>query len=131
MKCLFRCAGSSLAGVTLEFGILTLLVSVLHVFYLAAAVAAGLVGLAISFILNRNWAFAARSGSSRRQLLRHAAVVGGGVALGMVPMWLTVTCLGLPYQLGWVIGGVVVFLTWTYPMQRWFTFRPAPALVNS
>jgi putative flippase GtrA len=124
MKSLIRCAGSSLAGVTIEFGILSLLVSLLHVYYLAGAVVAGLAGLAISFALNRNWAFDGRAGSRWRQLLRHSLVVGGGIGLGMLPMWLAVSWLNLPYQVGWVLGGTLVFLAWTYPMQRWFTFRP-------
>lgn len=131
MKSLIRCAGSSLAGVTVEFGILSLLVSLLHVFYLAAALVAGLAGLVISFALNRNWAFDGRTGSRWSQLVRHTVVVAGGVGLGMLPMWLAVSVLGLPYQVGWALGGTVVFLSWTYPMQRWFTFRPATVPVTS
>lgn len=124
MKSLIRCAGSSLAGVTIEFGILSLMVSLLHVFYLAAALVAGLAGLVVSFALNRNWAFGARRGSRVGQLVRHTVVVAGGIALGMLPMWLLVSWAGLPYQVGWAVGGSLVFLGWTYPMQRWFTFRP-------
>lgn len=127
MKTLFRCAGSSLAGVAIEFALLSLLVSGLHVFYLAAALIAGVAGFFMSFVLNRRWAFHARHGSAPRQLVRHAVVVGGGIALGLALMWILVSWLGLPYQLGWLGGGAVVFLTWTFPMQRWFTYRvPAP-----
>jgi putative flippase GtrA len=130
MKTLFRCAGSSLAGVTIEFGFLSLLVSLLHVFYLAAMVLAGVVGFLVSFVLNRNWAFDARNGSTMRQLARHTVVVGGGLGLGTLLMWLQVSVLRLPYQVGWALGGSIVFFAWTFPMQRWFTYRPAlePAL---
>jgi putative flippase GtrA len=124
MKTLFRCAGASLAGVTLEFGLLSLLVSLLHVSYLAAALMAGLAGFFVSFLLNRSWAFDGRHGSAPRQILKHAAVVGGGIALGTLLMWLQVAHLGLPYQVGWLVGGSVVFFAWTFPMQRWFTFAP-------
>lgn len=127
MKTLFRCAGSSLAGVTLEFGLLSLLVSLLHVSYLGAALVAGLAGFFVSFALNRSWAFDGRSGSALRQIVKHAVVVGGGIALGMLLMWLQVAHLGLPYQIGWLLGGSVVFFAWTFPMQRWFTFAPALA----
>jgi putative flippase GtrA len=131
MKTFVRCAGSSLAGVTLEFGLLSLLVTVLHVAYVPAAVVAGLVGFVISFVLNRGWAFQARHGSPTRQLLRHAVVVGGGVALGTSLMWLQVALVGLPYQLGWAVGGSIVFVAWTFPMQRWFTYAPALAPLPS
>jgi putative flippase GtrA len=125
MKTLVRCAGSSLAGVTLEFGLLSLLVSLLHVGYLVAALAAGIAGFFVSFLLNRSWAFDGRHGSPTRQLVKHALVVGGGIGLGTVLMWLQVAHFGLPYQVGWLLGGSVVFFTWTFPMQRWFTFAPA------
>lgn len=125
MKMLARCAGSSLAGVLLEFVLLTMLVSALHLHYVAAALCAGIGGFAVSFALNRFWAFDGRGGCPRRQLLRHAVVVAGGIVLGTLVMWLGVAALRLPYQIGWLGGGALVFLSWTYPMQRFFTYAPA------
>jgi putative flippase GtrA len=122
LKSMVRCAGSSIAAVSLEFAILSLLVSALHLFYLAGALIAGAVGFFVSFLLNRRWAFRARHGSAPRQLLRHSVVVGGGIALGMLFMWLLISRLHLPYQVGWLGGGAMVFLVWTFPMQRFFTF---------
>jgi putative flippase GtrA len=134
MKTLFRCAGSSLVAVSLEFGLLSLLVSVLHWFYLAASLIAGVAGFVISFLFNRIWAFEARTGSAPGQLLRHAFVVVGGLGLGLGLLWLEVDQLGLPYQLSWIIGGSLVFLAWTYPMHRWFTYRayrPLPEVIHA
>jgi putative flippase GtrA len=125
MKSLVRCAGSSVAAVTIEFFLLLLLVSRLHVFYVAAAVMAGLTGLVVSFVINRRWAFEGRRGCPKRQLCKHGVVVGGGVALGTGLMWLLVTLLHFPYQVGWLGGGALVFMGWTYPMQRFFTYAPA------
>lgn len=130
MKTLVRCAGSSLAAVAFEFASLSLLVSVLHVFYLAGALIAGAAGFVISFVLNRRWAFRATDGSALRQIVRHGIVVGGGIALGTALMWLMVSHLGLPYQLGWLGGGAVVFLMWTFPMQRFFTYA-TPAVARA
>ena len=131
MKTLLRCAGSSLAGVTLEFFLLMLLVSLLHLHYVAGALIAGTAGFAVSFMLNRQWAFDARGGCARRQLVKHAVVVGGGLALGTALMWLIVAAMHLPYQVGWLGGGAIVFLSWTYPMQRFFTYAPAVARATS
>ncbi len=125
MKTLLRCAGSSLTSVAVEFALLTTLVSLLHVQYLFGALIAGASGCVLCFVINRRWAFRVRHGSAWRQLFRHGVVVGGGIGLGMLLMWLAVRALGLPYQVGWLLGGSVVFLTWTFPMQRWFTFRAA------
>lgn len=127
MKMLVRCAGSSLAAVALEFVILSLLVSICHVNYLVGSVIASVAGLVVCFVANRQWAFKAGAGAVLPQLVRHGFVVGGGLGLGLILMWLQVHGLGLPYQLSWLAAGSVVFFAWTFPMQRWFTFRLAPA----
>jgi putative flippase GtrA len=129
MKSMVRCAGSSLAAVAVEFGLLTLLVSLFHVFYLAGALIAGAVGLLLAFLLNRAWAFT--DGRGRRpwlQLVKHSVVVCGGIGLGTMLLWVAVRHLSLPYQVAWLASGSIVFFTWTFPMQRFFTFRAAPAL---
>lgn len=124
-----RCAGSSLAAVAVEFGLLSALVSLFHIFYLAGALIAGAVGLVIAFVLNRRWAFAdGRGAAAWRQLAKHVCVVAGGIALGTLLLWLGVSQLSLPYQVGWVASGTIVFFGWTFPMQRFFTFSVAPAV---
>lgn len=131
MKMLVRCAGSSLAAVALEFVILSLLVSLGHVNYLLGSLIASVAGLVVCFFANRQWAFEASTGAIVPQLVRHAFVVGGGLLLGLLLMWLQVHSLGLPYQFSWLAAGSVVFFAWTFPMQRWFTFRAtlAPARI--
>jgi hypothetical protein len=46
----------------------------------------------------------------------------------MVLLWLGVSRLSLPYQIGWMASGTIVFFAWTFPMQRFFTFNVAPAV---
>src|SRR5437868_6061957 len=125
LKSLLRCAGSSLAGVTVELGLMTLLVSVLHLFYLVGALLAGALYFSLSFLLNRHWAFRAARAPALPQLLRHGLVFGGGMLLGTPLLWLLVSGFGVPYQLAWLAVGGVSFLCWTFPMQRWFTYRGA------
>ena len=127
MKSLFRCAGSSLAAVLVEFALLTALVSLFHIFYLAGALIAAAAGLILAFLLNRSWAFADGRGRAWRQLGKHILVVAGGVGIGTLLLWVAVHQLSVPYQLGWLASGTVVFFAWTFPMQRLFTFRAAPA----
>ena len=105
-----RCAGSSLAAVAVEFGLLSLLVSLFHVFYLAGALIAGAVSLVIAFVLNRRWAFAdGRDDAASDRFVKHVVVVGGGIALATVLLWLGVSRLSLPYQVGWIASGTIVF----------------------
>jgi putative flippase GtrA len=131
MKSLVRCAGSSLAAVAVEFMLLTVLVSLCHVSYLAGALLAGVVGLLLAFLMNRSWAFADGRGRPARQLFKHTVVVAGGLGLGTLLLWIAVRHLSVPYQIGWLLSGTIVFFSWTFPMQRFFTFRSAPALVEA
>lgn len=106
------------------------LVSLLHLFYLAGAIIAGIVGLMLAFGLNRRWVFRDVGGYAWPQLAKHVLVVAVGIALGTLLLWLGVSQLSLPYQIGWLASGTIVFFGWTFPMQRFFTFRaqPAPAI---
>jgi putative flippase GtrA len=125
---LLRCAASSLTAVTVEFALLSALVSLLHVFYLAGALIAGAVGLLLAFGMNRRWAFRDAAGARWAQLGKHVVVVAVGIGLGTALLWLGVSQLSLPYQLGWLASGTIVFFGWTFPMQRFFTFRARPAI---
>lgn len=115
-------------AVAVEFALLTLLVSKLHVAYLIGAAAAGVAYFVVNFLLNRRWAFRARRTPVLPQLVRHGVVAGGSTLLILPLLWLFVSEFGMPYQLGWVVAASVAFLTWTFPMHRWFTFRGAHAL---
>lgn len=125
---LIRCIVAAIAGVAVEFGLLTLFVSRLHLFYVAGALLAGSVYVVINFLLNRRWTFQANHMRAWPQLLRYGAVTGFGMALGTTLMWLLVRGTGLPYQVGWAIAGVVSFTAWTFPMHRQFTYRGGLAL---
>ncbi len=120
---LIRCAGSSLAAVVLEFGLLSLLVSVLHVFYLAGAALAGALHFGVNFLLNRHWVFRAAHRRAWPQLVRHGLVAGGGSLSCLTLLWAFVHGVHLPYQLGWAIAGTLAFLVWTYPLHQGYTYR--------
>jgi phosphatidylglycerophosphate synthase/putative flippase GtrA len=89
-----------------------------------AATAAGcVVGALVSFILARVWAFGGR-GAWLPQVPKYmfvsaatALLNAGGVAL--------LLALNAPFVLAWCLTRVVVFATWSYPLQRDFVFVPA------
>jgi putative flippase GtrA len=121
---LLRCAGSSLIGVVVELGLLILLVQVFHSYYLFAAVVAGAFYAVLNFFINRRWAFRTRHAAPWPQFARHVLVVGVGMALGTFFLWLLVARLHLPYPAAWSLGGLLCFLGWTFPMQRFFAHAP-------
>ncbi len=89
-----------------------------------AATAAGCgVGALVSFILARVWAFEG-SGAWLPQAQKYvfvsaatALLNAGGVAL--------LLALNAPFIVAWWLTRVIVFLTWSYPLQRDFVFVPA------
>ena len=80
-----------------------------------------LAGAVVSFTLSRNWAFEAHDGAAAPQLARYAfaslstaALNTGGVALFAL--------VNVPFPIAWALTRVVVFTTWSYPLQRDFVF---------
>ena len=106
---LIRCAGSSLCAVAIEYALLNLLVSALHVYYLAGAALASCVYFVLNFLINRRWAFRAGGAPALPQLVRHSVVVVGGMVLGLGLLRLLVGEVGLSLQLGWPAAGAVCF----------------------
>jgi putative flippase GtrA len=128
LKLLVRSTVAAVGCIAVEFGLLTVFVSHLHMHYLLATVLAGVVYLFLNFFLNRRWAFEARHGSPLPQLLRHGFVILGGIALGCPLLWVSVSVLGLTYRLGWAASGAIAYLAWTFPMHKHFTYRQKAAL---
>ncbi len=78
------------------------------------------VGGLISFLLARVWAFDAR-GAWMPQVGRYAFVSGASAVLnggGVALLFL----LDTPFVVAWLITRAVVFVTWSYPLQRDFVF---------
>lgn len=80
-----------------------------------------LAGAVVSFTLSRIWAFEAHDAAATPQLARYAfaslstaALNTGGVALFAL--------VDVPFPIAWALTRVVVFSTWSYPLQRDFVF---------
>jgi phosphatidylglycerophosphate synthase/putative flippase GtrA len=95
--------------------------------YPAVATALGCIfGAIVSFLVTRVWAFES-GGAWLPQLWRYAGVSlataalnGGGVAL--------LLSLNAPFLLAWWFTRVVLFVGWSYPLQRDFVFAVPPVL---
>ncbi len=130
-----RCAGASLAGIAVEFALLTALVSGLHIHYLLGSLLATGGYLVINFALNRRWARGPHGLGRPRarpslgpQLARHLGSAVVGMTLGTTLLWLFVHEAHFPYPIGWATSGCIVFGSWTWPTSRRIFEAPLVAL---
>ena len=109
----------------LEWLLMTGLILV-HVHYLAAAVAGALLGAVTDFSIKKWWVFGAGAGMLRMQAVRYALVSAASAALNAAFAYALVDGIGLPPIPGVILASVLIGLTWNYPLHRLFVFaQPA------
>jgi putative flippase GtrA len=85
------------------------------------------VGITITFTLNKLWVFgAAKSGRLVRETRRSVLVFGGAFVLNTLLPSLGTGVLHLAVPAAYLIGQVIVYATWSFPLNRWWVF-PAPS----
>lgn len=101
---LARFVVNGLAATAVHFGTLTFLVEVVHVGSkgLANSIAA-VFGILTSFLGNRYFVFASKTGSLRRELLRFSALYAALALLSGVLMALWADVLAFDYRIGFVV----------------------------
>jgi len=90
--------------------------------YRAAAVAAGLLALVASFLLNRRWTFIQRATPIHRQGARYLLVFASAIALGVVLLTFFVEVAGVPEVLAQV-AAILVVAPVSFLVQRTWVFR--------
>lgn len=129
-----RSAVSNTVATVVDFGVAASLVYVLQGHSSLATALGCVVGAVTSFLLSRVWAFAS-GGAWVRQVGRYVVVSAAtaGLNAGGVALFAT---LGVPFVIGWAIARLVIFTTWSYPLQRDFVFatdepdHPEPAVAT-
>jgi putative flippase GtrA len=118
------------AATMVDLGVLTLLVSGLHVGPRIASIPALIAGGVISFFANRHWVFQARSGSLPVQAALYALVEIIALLLNGIlydgamrtPLMQAHPAWYAPLRL---VTSHIVFLIWSFPLWR-FVFRVKP-----
>jgi putative flippase GtrA len=115
------------AATLADLGVIAFAVGLLHLPAAAANVPALLVGAVVQFLGNRHYAFRARSGDVRRQVVLFALAEGVTLLLNGVLFHLVATNIPLGTG-GAVVARAVttnaVFLCWSYPVwARIFSTR--------
>ena len=81
------------------------------------------VGVSLTFLLNRNWSFR-HDGPASRALLRYVAAYGFGYILNFLALLVFVDYLRFPHQ--FVQGlTVLVFVVMFFLLQKYWVFGPA------
>lgn len=107
----FVIAGGSAAVV--EYGIFIAMQSQLSDSWIVLSQAVSfLCGFIVSFLLNKTWVFKS-DGSSKKELVRYAALAAVNLALSSVVLWLMVSFVGIIF---WIskIAVMVMVAAWNY-----------------
>jgi putative flippase GtrA len=82
-----------------------------------------IVGIAITFTLNKVWVFQAKnSGKLTTETRRSVPVFLGAFALNTLLPWLGTSELGLSPFVAYLIGQTAVYCVWSFPLNRWWVF---------
>ena len=118
---LLRAGAAGVAATAVDLGTLAILVSVAHVDARLASLPALFAGGVANFVGNRHFAFRARAGDLRTQLLGYAATELVALALNGVLYDTTLRLVPAAAGAYWLVRLVtshVVFLGWSYPLWR-------------
>ena len=122
-----RVLGASVGGLTsttVDIIVLTILVESGMSVALAAFLGAA-AGAVVCFVLNKYVAFRDHRPIDLRQVAMFAGVAFGTASFMAVSMHLACVHGHMPYLAAKVLCGLVVFVCWSYPIQRRFVFATA------
>ena len=114
---------TSLLTTALDLGTLVALTELAGVNYVLATWIGTIVGALANFTINKIWAFYARDMPAAPALARFVAVQTGASGLHTGGVWLLTRFAGLPYPASKLLVAAIVYLSWNYPLNRWFVFR--------
>jgi len=120
-----RYAATSALATATDFA----LASCLHALSASAAVATffGCVaGGGVAFALSRRWTFQAGSARALPQLLRFLFVWATSALLNSAGVPALLPWVG-GFTTAWVLVRAAVYLSWNYPLSRWFVFSTEKA----
>jgi putative flippase GtrA len=132
MDAFLRSAGASTVSSIVELSTLAALHAAGVPLVIAFALVQ-LVGITITFTLNKYWAFGAgHTGRGIVEGTKTIAVVAGSFSLNTAMPSLGAYALGLSPFLAYAMSQVLTYACWNFPLNRWWVFpAPAPSLATA
>ena len=115
---------SNIAATGAEFALVALLLTT-QIYYLVAAALGAVLGAVIDFSIKKWWAFSARGGMLRTQMLRYTVVSAASAGLNCAVAYALVDGLKMLKLPGVILAAAIIGVVWNYPMQRFFVFAGA------
>jgi putative flippase GtrA len=113
---------TSLLTTALDFGTLVGLTELAGVNYVLATWIGTVVGALANFTINKMWAFDAGDMPAMPAMGRFLGVQAGASGLHTAGVWVLTRFARLPYPVSKLVIAAVVYLSWNYPLNRWFVF---------
>ncbi len=106
-----------------DFSVFILLSKKLAVWYVAATFISAICGGAVSFVLNRNWAFMSRDGKLSKQAIKYFLVWNGSIFLNTAGLYLIVETTHLNEIISKIIVAIIVGVGFNFLMYKYFIFK--------
>ena len=117
-----KSTATSLIVIVIEVLLIELL-ELLHVPQVVSYAAVQIVGTSITFLTNKFWVFeAGRTGTVFSEGAKAIAVFGGSLVLNTALPSIGSYVIGLPPVPSFLGSQVIVYLSWNYPLNRWWVF---------
>jgi putative flippase GtrA len=114
---------ASVVSTMVDFGVMTLVVELLHRSPVVGTIAGATCGAVTNFQLGRHWTFGAARHHLAPQALRYALVSAASAALNALGEYAVHDVLGVQYVAARALVAVAVSIFWNFPLQRHFVFR--------
>jgi len=123
-----RAQVSAFFGGAIDYLIMLYCVEILHIHYLPAIAVGGLVGAVVNYTISRNWAFASKSESIRKQFLKYAIVSIGSIILKSFGTFILTETTNFDYRITrLLIDGIVAF-GFNFTLQRFWVFKQVKSI---
>ncbi|NBU21820.1 GtrA family protein [bacterium] len=122
LKTFTRHQAASFAATLMDYLCLFFMTEALQIHYALATATGALVGACSNFLLNRHWAFEARSGNWTTQSFRYFLVSSGSLILNTGGVYYFTESYHLHYATSVVIISILVGICFNFPLHKNFVY---------
>lgn len=121
----FRYLFAGAAGFATDFGILYILTSRFHIYYLISATISFSVGVLVTYLISIYWVFQQKSHHKRVIEFILFIVIGViGLILTLTLLWFFTEKLHIYYLISKILATTLVYF-WNFFARKWLLFKPS------